>query len=100
MNNHKQVRRILSNCPSCHIDIFIASYRHIRSIISTYSQHYIDIFVASYQHVCRIMSACLLPAGKAFSAFRLLQYEFNGAVVASEDIVVYESVAHAFFHPV
>lgn len=78
MNNHKQVRRILSNCPSCHIDIFIASY----------------------QHVCRIMSACLLPYGKAFSAFRLLQYEFNGAVVASEDIVVYESVAHAFFHPV
>ena len=78
MNNHKQVRRILSNCPSCHI----------------------DIFAASYQHVCRIMSACLLPAGKAFSAFRLLQYEFNGAVVASEDIVVYESVAHAFFHPV
>lgn len=78
MNNHKQVRRILSNCPSCHIDIFIASYKH----------------------VCRIMSACLLPDGKAFSAFRLLQYEFNGAMVASEDIVVYASVAHAFFHPV
>lgn len=78
MNYHKQVRRILSNCPLCHI----------------------DIFPASYQHVCRIMSACLLPDGKAFSAFRLLQYEFNGAMVASEDIVVYESVAHAFFHPV
>ena len=29
MNNHKQVRRILSNCPSCHIDIFIASYQHV-----------------------------------------------------------------------
>lgn len=78
MNYHKQVRRIISNCPSCHIDIFAVLYQHIR----------------------RIMSAFLLPGGKAFSAFRLLQYEFNGAVVASEDIVVYESVAHAFFHPV
>lgn len=78
MNYHKQVRRIISNCPSCHI----------------------DIFAVLYQHVCRIMSACLLPDGKAFSAFRLLQYEFNGTMVASEDIVVYESVAHAFFHPV
>lgn len=78
MNYHKQVRRIISNCPSCHI----------------------DIFAVLYQHVCRIMSVCLLSDGKAFSAFRLLQYEFNGAVVASEDIVVYESVAHAFFHPV
>lgn len=46
MNNHKQVRRILSNCPSCHIDIFIASYRHIRSIISTYSSHHINMFAA------------------------------------------------------
>ena len=78
MNDHKQVRRIISNCPSCHIDIFIASY----------------------QHVCRIMSVCLLSDGKAFPAFRLLYCQLNGAVIASEDIVVYESVAHAFFHPV
>lgn len=53
-----------------------------------------------HKQVRRIMSVCLLSDGKAFSAFRLLQYEFNGAVVASEDIVVYASVAHAFFHPV
>ena len=68
--------------------------------MSACSPHHINIFAALYQHVFRIMSASLLPDGKAFSAFRLLQYEFNGAMVASEDIVVYESVAHAFFHPV
>lgn len=53
-----------------------------------------------HKQVRRIMSACLLPDGKAFPAFRLLYCQLNGAVVASEDIVVYESVAHAFFHPV
>lgn len=78
MNYHKQVRRIISNCPSCHI----------------------DIFAVLYQHVCRIMSVCLLSDGKAFRAFRLLYCQLNGAMVASEDIVVYASVAHAFFHPV
>lgn len=53
-----------------------------------------------HKQVRRIMSVCLLSDGKAFRAFRLLYCQLNGAMVASEDIVVNESVAHAFFHPV
>ena len=52
MNDHKQVRRIISNCPSCHINIFVSSCQHVHRTISTYSPHYINMFSASCQHLC------------------------------------------------
>lgn len=54
MNNHKQIRRILSNCPSCHIDIFAASYRHTHRIISTCLPHNVSMSVASWKSLFRL----------------------------------------------